>query len=275
AAKNQHRHAQAALFVVDFLDHAVEVVERAIDHADHLARFEQHLGTRFLDAFLAAAEDGGRLLVADRQGTIGRAADEAHHLGGFLDRVPALGAEGRVASVGTGGGVDVHVAGEKLALGAALLARAHLDHFFGRGQDVAKAILHLRTGDAVTQRLRLRLLEAGVRMHHIPTLDAFRFHQTRVSSHCPRNSCTSHLMTVSNPASSSAMMITTIITTQVMRMASWRVGQTTLRSSKRDSDRNSRVWRPLRLVMNTATPATTPNTTMPIRAGAGHCASNQ
>src|SRR5574337_1042058 len=29
AAENQHRHAQAALLVVDFLDHAVEVVERA------------------------------------------------------------------------------------------------------------------------------------------------------------------------------------------------------------------------------------------------------
>ena len=34
-------------------------------------------------------------------------------------------------------------------------------------------------------------------------------------------------------------------TTQVVRTASWRVGQTTLRSSKRDSDRNSRVCAPL------------------------------
>src|SRR5690606_23864157 len=257
------------------LDHAVEVVERAVDHADHLARLEQHLGTRFLDAFLDAVEDGGRLLVADRQGTIGRAADEAHHLGGFLDQVPALAVHARDARIVMGGDLDQHVAGEKLALGAALLARAHLDHFFGRDQDVAKAILHLRTGDAVTQRLRHRLLEAGVRMHHIPTLDAFRFHQTRVSSHCPRNSCTSHLMTVSNPASSSAMMITTRITTQVMRVASWRVGQTTLRSSKRDSYRNSRVWCPLTVVMNTATPAITPATTAATKAGPGHWPSNQ
>src|SRR3546814_4956908 len=50
--ENQHRHAQAALLVVDFLDHAVEVVERAVDHAHHLAGFEQHLRARLLDAFL-------------------------------------------------------------------------------------------------------------------------------------------------------------------------------------------------------------------------------
>ena len=42
------------------------------------------------------------------------------------------------------------------------------------------------------------------------------------------------------------MMITTRTTTQVVRIASWRVGQTTLRSSNRDSDRNSRVCAPLR-----------------------------
>src|SRR5690606_15707929 len=168
-----------------------------------------------------------------------------------------------------------HVAREELALRTALLARTHLDHFFGRDQDLAKAILHLRTGDAVTQRLRHRLLEAGVRMHHIPTLDAFRFHQTRVSSHCPRNSFTSHWMTVSNPASSSAMMTTTIITTQVMRMASWRVGQTTFRRAEPNSRRNWPCWAPVSLGMNTAVPATRPCTTIPIRAGAGHCASTQ
>src|SRR5690606_37150828 len=275
SAEDQHRHAHAALLVVDFLDHAIEVVERAVDHAHHLAGLEQDLGPGLLDAFLDAVEDGRGFLVADRQRAVGGAADEAHHLRGLLDQVPALDVHARDAALVVGRDLHEHVAREELALRTALLARTHLDHFFGRDQDLAKAILHLRTGDAVTQRLRHRLLEAGVRMHHIPTLDAFRFHQPRVSSHCPRNSCTSHLMTVSNPASSSAMMTTTIITTQVMRMASWRVGQTTLRSSKRDSDRNSRVWRPLRLVMNTATPATTPNTTMPIRAGAGHCASNQ
>ena len=66
ATEDQHGHAQAALLVVDFLDHAVEVVERAVDHADHLARFEQHLRLRLLHAVLDALEDRIGLVVLDR-----------------------------------------------------------------------------------------------------------------------------------------------------------------------------------------------------------------
>src|SRR3546814_10669497 len=63
---------------------------------------------------------------------------------------------------------------------------------------------------------------------------------------------------------------TTPATTQVRRVASWRVGQTTLRSSKRDSDRNSRVSRPFALNMNTASAATRPPTTAPMRSPVAH-----
>src|SRR5690606_41246677 len=56
ATEDQRRHGRAALFVSDFLDHAVEVVERTVDGADHLARLEQHLRTRLLDAFLDAVQ---------------------------------------------------------------------------------------------------------------------------------------------------------------------------------------------------------------------------
>src|SRR5690606_1497265 len=199
----------------------------------------------------------------------------AHRLRGLLDQVPALAVDPGNPVVVMGGDLDQDVAGEELALGAALLAGAHLHHFHGRDQHVAEAVLHLRTGDAVAEGLRHRLLEAGVRVHHIPTLDALRFHRARTLRHWARNSLTSHWMIVSKPASSSAMMTTTTITIQVMRMASWRVGQTTLRSSKRDSYRNSRVWCPLAVVRNTARPATTPTTTAAIRAAPGHWPSNQ
>src|SRR5688572_18089010 len=90
ASENKNRHAQAALVVIDFLDRAVEVVERAIADADQLARLEQHLGPRLVHAVLDPAQDDVRLGILDRQRPLARAADEAHHLGGLLDQVPAL-----------------------------------------------------------------------------------------------------------------------------------------------------------------------------------------
>src|SRR5690606_23499567 len=130
--------------------------------------------------------------------------------------------------------LDQHVAGEELALGTALLAGAHLDHFLGRHQHVTETLLHFVTHDAVAQCLRHRLLETRIGVDDVPTL------------HChlpqwPRNSWVNFWITKSNPPSSRLSTTTTRITTQVMRMASWRVGHTTLRSSKRDSDRNDRT----------------------------------
>src|SRR5690606_30130712 len=130
SAEVQHRHAHAALPVVDFLDHAVEAGELAVAHAYHLARFDPRLGTGLLDAFLHAVEDGRGLLVADRQRAVGSAADEAHHLRRFLDQVPALAVHARDATLVAGHDLHEHVAREELALGPTLLARAHLDHFF-------------------------------------------------------------------------------------------------------------------------------------------------
>ena len=85
----------------------------------------------------------------------------------------------------------------------------------------------------------------------------------------------SHWITRSNPASSRLMITTTSITTQVSCIASWRVGQTTLRSSKRASDRKPRVWWPLALVRKTTSAAATPATTARTRSGVGHWPSNQ
>src|SRR3984957_18154114 len=48
APEDLHRHLQAVLFVVHRLDHAVEVVERTVGHAHHLAGLEQHLRLRLV-----------------------------------------------------------------------------------------------------------------------------------------------------------------------------------------------------------------------------------
>ena len=54
--------------------------------------------------------------------------------------------------------------------GTAFLAGAHFNHFLGGHQHVAKALLHVITHDAVTQRLGHGLLETRIRMYDIPTL---------------------------------------------------------------------------------------------------------
>jgi hypothetical protein len=61
ATQDLHRHLQAVLLVVHALDHAVEIVERAVRHAHHLARLEQHLRPRLVDAFLDTVAGSGWL----------------------------------------------------------------------------------------------------------------------------------------------------------------------------------------------------------------------
>src|SRR5690606_29643295 len=237
------------------------------------------LRARLLDAFLDPVEDRGGLVVTDRQRLVGGAADEAHHLRRFLDQVPALAVDARDAALVVGGDLHQHVAGEELALGTAFLAGAHFHHFLGRHQHVAEALFHAVAHDPVAQRLGDGLLEARVGVHHVPALVVFRlvvlrFHRPG-DSYCPSRALTAHWMTVSKPAMIRLINTTTPATTQVSRVASWRVGQTTLRSSTRDSARNSRVSRPLAVSMNTASAATSPPTTAPMRSDVDHWFSNQ
>src|SRR5690606_5979054 len=128
--EDEHCNTQAALLVIDFLDHAVEVVERTVDNADHLAGLEQDLRTGLLDAFLDAIQDGSGLVVGDRQRAVSGTTDETHHLRGFLDQVPALAVDTRDAAFVVGLDLHQHVAGKELALGTALLAGAHFHDLF-------------------------------------------------------------------------------------------------------------------------------------------------
>src|SRR5690606_9399689 len=117
-----HGHLQPVLLVVHALDHTVEIVERTVRHAHHLARLEQHLRARLVDALLDAAQDLVGLALADRGRLVAGAADETEHLGHIAHQMP-------------GGLIHFHlhqhVAGIELALALALLALAHLDHLFG------------------------------------------------------------------------------------------------------------------------------------------------
>src|SRR5690348_8726505 len=80
ASEDLDRHADLALLVVHVLDDSAEVVERAVGHADHLARLEQDLRPRLVDAFLHAVQDRLGLAVRDRRGPVAAATDEPEDL---------------------------------------------------------------------------------------------------------------------------------------------------------------------------------------------------
>jgi len=166
ATEDGHRHAQAALLVVHFLDVAVEVGERTFAHPDHLADLEQGLGLGFLHALLHLAHDLVDLLLGDRGRLVPGAADEARDLPGVLHQVPGVVVHLHL---------DQDVAGEEAPLGDRPLAVLHLHHFLGRDEDLAELLLHAGPLDAVLQRAGHALLHARVGMHHVPTL-AHRFH---------------------------------------------------------------------------------------------------
>jgi hypothetical protein len=73
--------------------------------------------------------------------------------------MPAFVVDARDACFFVGLDLDQHVTREELALGTALLAGAHFDHFFGRDEHVAEAVLHLVAHNAIAQCLRHRLLK--------------------------------------------------------------------------------------------------------------------
>src|SRR3569832_1638502 len=85
--EDRDRHANLVLFVVDFLDRAVEVGERAVLDAHIFTRDEFDLVARLLRALLHLAEDLRDLVLGDRRRTVLRAADETRDLVGVLHQV--------------------------------------------------------------------------------------------------------------------------------------------------------------------------------------------
>ena len=78
-------------------------------------------------------------------------ADEAHYARRLLHEMPRVVVELHVHQ---------HVAGEELALAAALLTGAHLHHFFRRHHDLAEVVAQRRQLDTLLQRACHVLLES-------------------------------------------------------------------------------------------------------------------
>ena len=86
AAENGHEDLETALVVVDGLDAAVEVLERAVLDADLLADLEFDLGTRLLGALLHLSHDGGHFSLGKHHGVV--VAEELNDAWGGVDEMP-------------------------------------------------------------------------------------------------------------------------------------------------------------------------------------------
>src|SRR5205085_9699390 len=113
--------------------------------------------------------------------------------------------------------------------------------------------------DAVLERALHRLLEAGIRVHHVPTL-AHVFFQPRIKSY------RTHSSVLSLIHRKIAITTTKANTAAVVCIVSLRVGQTTFLTSATDSPANTANWRPGSLNQATAAPAAMPAMTARMRS---------
>src|SRR6266403_3565694 len=176
APEDADQHAQLPLVRLHLFHHAVEVLERAVDHLHLLALLEEHLGLRLDRPLGHLVRDLAHLGLGDvRDGArVGRAAEEAGDLGGRLDDVPGLVVELHV---------DEDVAGEELARRGLLLPLDQLDHLLRRHQDLPEQIRLAEPADTLLEgRLHL-VLVAGVRVHHVPAPLLLCRHDLSLSAH--------------------------------------------------------------------------------------------
>src|SRR4029077_9529571 len=92
ATEDADQHAQLALVGLHLFDHAVEVLERPVDHLHLLALLEEHLGLGLHRALFHLMRDLTHLRLRDGRdgGRIGGATEEPGDLRRGFDDVPGL-----------------------------------------------------------------------------------------------------------------------------------------------------------------------------------------
>src|SRR5690606_41366884 len=78
--EDENRDLQPAFLVIDFLDYATEVGERAVDDAPHHAHLEQAYPPRLLRASTHAAQHGLGLALTDLRPPVAASTAQAHQL---------------------------------------------------------------------------------------------------------------------------------------------------------------------------------------------------
>src|ERR1700686_1316712 len=231
AAEDRDQHPDPTLVGVHFLDRAVEVGEGAVDHADVVALLELDLGLRLERAL---GELGGQprdLRFGDGR-RVGGVPDEAGDLGRVLHQVP-----GAVVQLH----LDQDVTREELALGRALLTLHHLDDVLHRDEDVAEELFEGVLLDALLERLLRLVLEARVRVHHVPLLGGLA-HAGGLGVHHRLGfwilSVRNCQKTSKRPSREAAIRLATMTATVAARVST-ALGQVTLRSSATISSETS------------------------------------
>src|SRR5690606_6322178 len=129
--------------------------------AYHFAGLVHGLVRRLVHRLFQTVHDFVDFALSDRSRLVSAATDEAHYAGSFLDQMPGVVVEHHL---------DEHIAGEKFALAAALLAGAHFHHLFGRYQYLTEQIGIRRQRDALFERLLDLALKSGISVHYVPAL---------------------------------------------------------------------------------------------------------
>src|SRR5256885_1424723 len=237
ATEDGDEHPHAPLVRIHFLDRAGEVGEGAVDHAHVVTFLELDLRLGLERSLGKLGGQPGDLVLAHRRRP-GRVADESGDLRRVLDEVP-------------GPVVELHlhedVAGEELPLRGPLLPLHHLHHVLHGDEDVAEELVERVLLDLLLEGLLRLVLEARVRVDHVPflvdLLALLRGHRQGIPHTVGfwilsvRN-CQS---TSKRPSSAAAMRLATI-TAMVAARGSARPGQLTLRSSAAISNDTSRVF---------------------------------
>ena len=128
--------------------------------------FDLRFGLTFLDH---GFQPGGSLLQFVRsqggepphqgQQSGESAADEAEHLGHFLHEVPGLVIHLHLYE---------HVSGEEFSLAAPLASLFHLDHLFGRDEDLSELVLQAHALDALFQGMLHLVFEIRIGVNDVP-----------------------------------------------------------------------------------------------------------
>mgnify|MGYP006944983863 CR=1 FL=1 len=151
---------QTVLFIINFFDHTVEVVEWPVNNSDKLSGFKYRLWCRLLTTRLDALKNRRSFCIGDRCRLISFTTDEPQHFRRFFYHVPADIVEIHL---------NQHITGKEFTFASTFFASAHLNNFFSGNKNFSELVLQAIQLYALVQCTHDLLLEAGISVNNIPS----------------------------------------------------------------------------------------------------------